>query len=469
MSSDTPASNPAGPGIARTMAFASALSGERDSADAADEVAGRIGEQLAGQRPDLLLVFASPHHAGSMARISSTLSRLLSPGCILGVTGEAVIGGYMELEGLPGLSVLAAVLPGVGVRGFAADDIRRIIARSERDLELGQRSSPEDRQRGDDEDLAELAQTTGVVRGHAGTILFSDPFSVDISSLFPPLMRARRLAWPEGSEGPGWPGASHAGRREPIIGGIASAARKPRGNALLLNDRVMNSGLVGVSLTGRVRIDAVVSQGCRAFGPNLVVTSASEGVIRTLGGRPALDVLQELIEAMPEQQRQLLAHGLMLGRVVDEYKDRFGPGDYLMRAVVGVSQDQKAVGVADTMRTGSTVRFHLRDASTADADLALCMDAQALHGPPAGMMLITCNARGTRLFGTANHDATVVQKAFAEGEPGQELAKGGRAMNGPPRAIPLGGFFAAGEIGPVGEGVFVHGQTACVAAFRPLP
>jgi small ligand-binding sensory domain FIST len=403
----------------------------------------RVEEQLGGRKPDLVLVFASPHHVSSMARVSSVLGRRLSPGCMVGVTGEAVIGGYMELEGLAGLSVLAAVLPGVGVKGFAADDIHRIIARGGRD---------------DEQDLAELSETTGVVRGHAGT------------TLLPPLIKARRVAWPEGSETGGMgPGSGQSGRRAPIIGGIASAAQRPRGNALMLNDRVMNSGLVGVSLTGRVRIDAVVSQGCRAFGPNMVVTSASEGVIRTLGGRPALDVLQELIEAMPDQTRQLLSHGLMIGRVVDEYKDRFGPGDYLMRAVVGVSQGQKAVGIAETIPTGATVRFHLRDATTADADLALCMDAQALHGPPAGMMLITCNGRGTRLFNSANHDATVVQKAFADSEPGQERAKGGRAMHAPAGALPLAGFFAAGEIGPVGDGVFVHGQTACVAAFRPLP
>jgi small ligand-binding sensory domain FIST len=27
-------------------------------------------------------------------------------------------------------------------------------------------------------------------------------------------------------------------------------------------------------------------------------------------------------------------------------------------------------------------------------------------------------------------------------------------------------MFAAGEIGPIGDGVFLHGQTACVAVFR---
>jgi small ligand-binding sensory domain FIST len=32
--------------------------------------------------------------------------------------------------------------------------------------------------------------------------------------------------------------------------------------------------------------------------------------------------------------------------------------------------------------------------------------------------------------------------------------------------IPLAGFFAAGEIGPVGERSFLHGHTASLAVFR---
>jgi small ligand-binding sensory domain FIST len=33
--------------------------------------------------------------------------------------------------------------------------------------------------------------------------------------------------------------------------------------------------------------------------------------------------------------------------------------------------------------------------------------------------------------------------------------------------VPLAGFFAAGEIGPIGNENFIHGFTASLAMFRP--
>ncbi|MBL8991236.1 MAG: hypothetical protein JNJ48_06615, partial [Phycisphaerae bacterium] len=55
--------------------------------------------------------------------------------------------------------------------------------------------------------------------------------------------------------------------------------------------------------------------------------------------------------------------------------------------------------------------------------------------------------------------------AFADPEAAESRAKGGFEAGVVP-LVPLGGFFAAGEIGPVGDGVFLHGHTACAAVFR---
>ena len=59
-------------------------------------------------------------------------------------------------------------------------------------------------------------------------------------------------------------------------------------------------------------------------------------------------------------------------------------------------------------------------------------------------MLFTCNGRGLNLFQEPNHDAACIQAVAP---------------------IPLAGFFAAGEIGPVGEKNFLHGFTASVVLF----
>jgi len=61
-------------------------------------------------------------------------------------------------------------------------------------------------------------------------------------------------------------------------------------------------------------------------------------------------------------------------------------------------------------------------------------------------LLFTCNGRGTRMFSQPHHDAAAIARAL-----------------GP---LPLAGFFAQGEIGPIGRQNFVHGFTASIALFE---
>jgi small ligand-binding sensory domain FIST len=257
-------------------------------------------------------------------------------------------------------------------------------------------------------------------------------------------------------------------RSSPIIGGLASGSNKPGGNVLLLNDRVLRTGGVGLSLSGKIRVDSLVSQGCRPIGPTLLVTGCKGQMITHLGGRPALEALEEILDSLGPAMRERLRRGLFIGRAINEYKDRFGRDDFLIRHVIGVDKEHKFIAVADLLRIGQTIQFHVRDAATASEDLALLLDMQKLYEPPAGVLLFTCNGRGTRLFERPHHDAAAFARAFAPPMTGEQQAKGGTAMSAPSGGVPLAGFFCAGEIGPVGDQVFVHGQTTCAALFRPM-
>jgi small ligand-binding sensory domain FIST len=93
------------------------------------------------------------------------------------------------------------------------------------------------------------------------------------------------------------------------------------------------------------------------------------------------------------------------------------------------------------------VRLHVRDAGSASDDLreALVARAEALGDDgAAGALLFTCNGRGEHMFKRRDHDAELVD---------EELS------------APAGGFFCAGEIGPVGGRNFLHGFTATMAVF----
>ena len=110
--------------------------------------------------------------------------------------------------------------------------------------------------------------------------------------------------------------------------------------------------------------------------------------------------------------------------------------------MVGVDRATGAVAVDDRVPLGSTVRFHRRDADTADHQLSQLLDGRRADGA----LVFTCNGRGTRLFDDAHHDARAVARSV-----------------GP---VPVGGFFAGGEFGPVGGRNFVHQFTASMALFR---
>ena len=92
-------------------------------------------------------------------------------------------------------------------------------------------------------------------------------------------------------------------------------------------------------------------------------------MIFELGGKPALVQLQEIFDGLSSDDQQLARRGLHVGQVIDEYRDAFGRGDFLVRNVQGVDPDTGAIAIGDYVRVGQTVQFHLRDAQTADEDL----------------------------------------------------------------------------------------------------
>ena len=145
--------------------------------------------------------------------------------------------------------------------------------------------------------------------------------------------------------------------------------------------------------------------------------------------------------------RALVAAGLLVGIVIDGGKPEYEQGDFLVRGVLGADPESGAVAVGASVRTGQVMRLHVRDAASADRDLrsALALRRHAL-GPSGatGALMFTCNGRGRAMFGEADHDARLLEGQLS---------------------VPSAGFFAAGEIGPVGGASFLHGFTATVAVF----
>lgn len=384
------------------MPFASAMSEHPVTAHAVGEVAGQVLERL-GERPDLALVFVTPPHAGALEDALGTVDGVLHPLVMLGCAAESVAGPHREVEQSAAVTLFAArtgpLVP----------------------LVLEARADPVD------ESLAIAGWPEDLAFAPQALVLVADPYSFPVDE---------SLGWIE--------------RRQPglaVVGGMASAGHGPGGNRLALGTAVRSSGAVGALLGPGIDVETVVSQGCRPFGQPLVVTKAEGNVIFELAGRPALDRLVSAArDTLDETEMHLLeTGGLHIGRVIDEHREHFGAGDFLVRNVVGADRHSGAIAVGDLVPVGTTVQFHLRDADTADEDLRAMLRGRQADAA----LLFTCNGRGTQLFGAPDHDVAVLTEELGH--------------------IALAGFFAAGELGPVGGHNFLHGFTASVALLRDHP
>jgi small ligand-binding sensory domain FIST len=389
------------------MPFAAALSTAEQTERAVDEVCGHVQGQFAGQ-PDLAVVFLSPHHQDSADAIAAHLQKRLAARCLLGCTGEAIVGNEREVEVGPALSLWV----GGWSQTVELEPFRLMLEQTPDGYSL----------LGWPDSLMQADPARSAV------LLLADPFTFPIDAFL-----------------------GHMNEHHPqlrVMGGMASGARKAEQTRLILNDRAFGDGAVGLLLQGPIKVRSIVSQGCRPIGRHMVITKAHDNFIDELGGEPPLARLKELWDQLSPHDQDLFQRGLHVGRVINEYQGEFQRGDFLVRNVMGLDRDSGALAITERVRVGQTVQFHVRDALTADEDLRalLQMDVSAHERPPAGALMFTCNGRGTRLFEEPHHDA--------------------RAVRAEAGGIPLAGFFAQGELGPVGGQNFIHGFTASVVLFE---
>lgn len=215
---------------------------------------------------------------------------------------------------------------------------------------------------------------------------------------------------------------------------------------MFIDDQVLMSGAAMMGLSG-VAVRPVVAQGAEPLGQPWIVTECEANTVKSLGSRPALEVLQETLWALDEETRERAARNLLVGLAMDEYKEAHERGDFLIRNVMGADRESGVVAINAVPRVGQTFQFQFRDAGAADDDLRAhlqILKQRLLPGETVvGAVMCACNGRGQGLFGLPNHDAQALADAL-----------------GP---VPMAGIFASGEIGPVAGTTFLHGFTASIA------
>jgi small ligand-binding sensory domain FIST len=376
------------------------------------------------------LVFISSAFSSEYSRLMPLLRDRLPATVMLGCGGSGIVGNLdaahvEEIEDDSALCVMAARLPGVQVHAFHLDR----------------------------EDLPDLdgppqpwIEVIGVEPdAQPNFVVFTDPGLLQMNDLLQGLDYA-------------YPGSV-------TVGGLASGDSLRDAKQLFVNFQAYRSGAVGVALTGNVRIEPIVAQGCRPIGQPFWVTECDRNIVLKVAVQDTADAvadrdcaqsplkaLRQLIDCLDEKDRELAQYSLFVGLARDEFRQTLEPGDFLIRNLLGVDPNSGAIAIGDRIRPGQRIQFHLRDAATSAEDLQAVLERYVRDCPPdrpspLGALMFACVGRGQGLYGKANFDSHLLQRYL-----------------GP---LPIAGVFCNGEVGPVGGNTFIHGYTSVFALFRP--
>jgi len=392
------------------MKWASSLSRDSRFHAAVSTAAAETLEALDGQPAHVVFAFVSPHFRSNYQDISGLLKEFYPDAAFCGCTAIGVIGGGVECEQVPAVSLAAASLPGVDLNVFYTDTS----------------DHPDE-----DAPPSEWTKWLGLREELAyQLVLFADPFSCPAETVVAGLDYA-------------FPGTVK-------VGALASGAGKARENALFVNDQIYREGMAGVALSGNVAVDTVVAQGCRPVGEPLTVTCGNGNMILELNGMTPVKYLEQLLMRCDERERELMTSSLFVGVETAGFSEGTGKDPFLVRNVLGIDYETGAMAVGVGIVEGQVIQFHLRDreSSANDLEQQLLGHRDRVEGRrAAGALLFSCLGRGEYLYGETSHDSRLCRDILGD--------------------IPLAGFFGNGEIGPVDGVTHVHGYTSSLALFRP--
>ena len=419
--------------MANQLQWLNSLSKRPSLESAVTEVVNEVKDAVSGSL-DLGIIFISSAYASEYSRLVPLILEQLPIKVLIGCGGGGVVGTNshnqaLEIEAEPALSLSVANLPGVEIKPF------HLYGNQLPDLD----SSPN-----------AWAELVGIEpEKQPDFILLADPFSAGINDLLEGLDFA-------------YPGTAK-------VGGLASGNAMAAQNGLFYHcenqdsgSHLYREGCVGIGLSGNIKLDTIVAQGCRPIGSLYQVTKGDRNLIlevteadnlniasKSSDSLPPLEALQELIQSLSEEDRKLAQQSLFIGIAMDEFKIELQQGDFLIRNLIGVDPKQGIIAIGDRVRPGQRIQFHLRDSRTSAEDLELLLkdyQGESNLSSVVGALMFACLGRGAGLYKETNFDSGLFRSYLPD--------------------VPLGGFFCGGEIGPVGGKTFLHGYTSVFAILR---
>jgi small ligand-binding sensory domain FIST len=375
-----------------------AVGGSADNA--ALEASLRALERSGTDRADLALVFVTGEAHQRAHEALHAVRRVSGARTVLGCSGTGILTDHQEIEDKPAVAVLVVRCESLVATPFLF------------------------KRQGERQDVGtEVAHQIGATVAEGGCVLVLP----DAMGCNPPALLAQL------HEVLGF---------VPVLGAVAAGTPMFE----LYNTEAAEGALVGVALSGLPLIG--VAQGCAPIGEPFVITRAEANVIQHIGNRPALQMLEDAIRALPGAADRIRRSGVFAGLAMDPAKSPLERGDFLVRNLIGADRASGALAVGERVRVGQTVQFQIRDAEAADQDLRDMLEElkTRLAGRRSAFgCYFNCAGRGRGLFGAPDHDVALIRQHLGE--------------------FPLVGFFGNGEFAPIGRQNFFHNYTGALVVF----
>lgn len=343
--------------------------------------------------PDLTVLFASGEWRHRFDELVPRARAMTGSRLVVGCAGDGVIGPSAGSGEEPAVTLMALALPGAQLHAAHLAHHALLACRTTDDLRRLVDAPPDD------------------VRGW---LVFADPAHVDAQGLLNVLSAA-------------YPGA-------PVVGGV-TAEGDGLSPSLFLRGRTYSDGAVCLAIGGAYAVHPVVSGSCFPIGETWTITGVDGRLITGIGNRPAYDVLRHTYEGLGPELQAHARRNLAIGFAIDEYRDSFGRGDFVVRTLDAVDRRSGSLATGGEPRVGQTVQFHVRDpGGERELDNALAKALTDL-GPRRPLGAVLCA------------DSHYRAKSLAP--------------------IPLAGLRCGGVIGSVGRHTHVHGFAASMGLIVP--
>lgn len=260
---------------------------------------------------------------------------------------------------------------------------------------------------------------------------FGDALSRSLSSLMPKEKTSTTLLFPRPEAFP--PAAlDQLPLFAPSTFLFGAGAVGGSGVCVTSSGEVLDGRAVGLIVTGLATPIVEASPACRLLTPFAPIDEVSGGMVLSVGGRPALDLLSSSASGATTQSG---SQPVVFAAIAEDPPDEDGVERFIVRPVRGIDPSRRGVMVGPEAKVGVRFAFAVRDGAAARTHLeatARRVAKNALGSAPGFGIFLTCSGRGQGLYGAPDVESRILRQRFGD--------------------LPIAGMHSAFEIAPAGAG-----------------